>query len=569
MKRALLALLACLAAPPLGAREPIVTQDYRERLPEDEVVYFLLPDRFENGDPTNDRGGIKGDRLKTGFDPATANFYHGGDLKGLAARLDYIQNLGATAIWVGPVFKNKPVQGGPGEESAGYHGYWVTDFTTVDPHFGTEADFRTFVDGAHARGMKVYMDIIINHTADVIAYKECPGSDCPYRSRADYPAAAYTPYIPKGQEHVKVPDWLNDVSLYHNRGNTTYRGESMGTGDFVGLDDIKTEDPRVVSGFIDVFGSWIDRFKVDGFRIDTAKYVNPEFWTAFAPAMIARAKTNGIPNFHIFGEVASGDFEPELSQVWTHISGLPTNLDFAFREAVELVVAGNGSPAIFDRLFAADALYKGGSATALQTPTFISNHDLGRFAYFARKSFPDETMDDTLKRAELANALMFVARGVPVVYSGDEQGFIGHGDDRAARQDMFASKVASYNDQPLLGTGSTTAQANFDPAHPLFRQTAMLSALRQQYPALREGRQILRNYDEAPGLLAISRIGTDDTEILAVFNTATHPLSANVETDLKTVALATLAGNCPAFPRLPGSFAVSLPPLSYMICVAR
>ena len=122
----------------------------------------------------NDRGGLAGDRLTTGFDPAHKGFYHGGDLKGLTARLDYIQGLGATAIWLGPIYKNKPVQGGPGRRRAGYHGYWITDFTRVDPHFGTDADMRAFVDAAHARGMKVYLDIITNHTADVIQYRECP-----------------------------------------------------------------------------------------------------------------------------------------------------------------------------------------------------------------------------------------------------------------------------------------------------------------------------------------------------------------------------------------------------------
>src|SRR3954470_16330250 len=161
--------------------------DYRERLPEDEVVYFVLPDRFENGDPSNDQGGLTGDRLTTGFDPSAKGFYHGGDLKGLTSKLDYIQGLGATAIWLGPVYKNKPVQGPPGQESAGYHGYWITDFTTVDPHFGTEADLHAFVDAAHRRGMKVYLDIITNHTADVIQYRECVGKPCAYRSRADYP----------------------------------------------------------------------------------------------------------------------------------------------------------------------------------------------------------------------------------------------------------------------------------------------------------------------------------------------------------------------------------------------
>ena len=281
-----------------------VAQSYRDRLPEDETIYFVLPDRFENGDVKNDTGGLKGDRMKTGFDPSAKGFYHGGDLKGLTQRLDYIQGMGITAIWFAPVFKNKPVQGGPGNESAGYHGYWITDFTQVDPHFGTNAEFKTFVDAAHARGMKVYMDIIANHTADVIYFTECKGkAECPYRSKADYPywtkggvkgAAinagflgeddhseanfskltspdyAYTPNIPLAEKYVKVPAWLNDPIYYHNRGNSTFRGESSRHGDFVGLDDLMTENPRVVQGFVDIYGKWIDDFGVDGFRIDTA-----------------------------------------------------------------------------------------------------------------------------------------------------------------------------------------------------------------------------------------------------------------------------------------------------------
>ena len=162
--------------------------DYRARLPQDEVIYFVLPDRFENGDPSNDRGGLSGDRLTTGYDPTAKGFYNGGDLKGLIKRLDYIQGLGATAVWVAPIFKNKAVQGPPGHESAGYHGYWITDFTEVDPHFGTNDDFKALVDAVHARGMKFYMDIVVNHTADVIQLEQCKsGVECPYRSIADYP----------------------------------------------------------------------------------------------------------------------------------------------------------------------------------------------------------------------------------------------------------------------------------------------------------------------------------------------------------------------------------------------
>ena len=181
MKRVALFLIGLVSA---GAS----AQDYRARPPREEIIYFVLPDRFENGDPSDDRGGLKGDRLKTAFDATGKGFYHGGDLKGLTKRLDYIQGLGATAVWFAPMFKNKPVQGPPGQESAGYHGYWVTDFTRVDPHFGTNADFKSFVDAAHARGMKVYMDIITNHTADVLYPAECEGKgECPYRSIADYP----------------------------------------------------------------------------------------------------------------------------------------------------------------------------------------------------------------------------------------------------------------------------------------------------------------------------------------------------------------------------------------------
>src|SRR4051812_16667310 len=144
-------------------------QSLRSRGPADDIIYFLLPDRFANADTSNDRGDLEGGRLVTGFDPTSKAFYHGGDLRGVIGHLDYIRSLGATAIWIAPVMKNKPVQGAPGHESAGYHGYWITDFMHVDPHLGTEADLHALIDAAHARGMKVILDIVANHTADVIS----------------------------------------------------------------------------------------------------------------------------------------------------------------------------------------------------------------------------------------------------------------------------------------------------------------------------------------------------------------------------------------------------------------
>ncbi|MGH8176273.1 MAG: alpha-amylase family glycosyl hydrolase [Steroidobacter sp.] len=590
-------LLGTLLVAPVADAQP-----FRSRLPEDEIVYFLLPDRFENGDRSNDRGGLKGDRLTTGFDPASKGFYHGGDLKGLIARLDYIEALGATAIWLGPIYRNKPVQGAPGQESAGYHGYWITDFTRVDPHFGTQQEMKAFVDAAHARGMKVYLDIITNHTADVIAYRECPDSSCAYRSRADYPYStvggpagapinsgfegdgvhtsanfarltradfAYTPLVAEAEANVKVPAWLNDPLWYHNRGNTTFSGESATMGDFVGLDDLMTENPRVVQGFIDIFGAWIDEFGVDGFRIDTARHVNPEFWQAFAPAMLARAKARGIPNFHIFGEVATSQMDVALLARFTRVDRLPSVLDFAFRAALLDTVAGAvGTDKLVD-LFSADALYEGGQATALKLPTFVSNHDAGRFAHFVRKAFPDADDAEVLKRVILAHAMMFTLRGVPVVYSGDEQGFAGDGGDQDAREDMFPSKVAIYNDNRLVGTHTTTALSNFERSHPIYRAIAELSSLRREHAALRRGRQIVRNYSDAPGLFGVSRIDPDTgDEVLIAFNTSTKPIEASVEVDVQSLAFESLHGACVSKPTAPGSYRVAIDGLSYIVCAA-
>jgi len=587
----------------LAAAQPVTSPaaSFRARAPEDEVIYFLLPDRFENGDPKNDRGGLKGDRLVTGFDPTSKGFYQGGDLRGLTKRLDYLQGLGVTAIWVAPIFKNKPVQGPKGQESAGYHGYWITDFTRVDPHLGTNDDFRALVDAAHARGMKVYMDIITNHTADVIKYAECEvAKSCPYRSIADYPYQrqggpggkpinpgflgervqtaenfarltdpnyAYTISTPKAEQTIKVPAWLNDPLLYHNRGDSTFTGESATMGDFVGLDDLMTEHPKVVQGMIEVYGSWIDRFGVDGFRIDTARHVNPEFWQQFAPAMMARAAARGIPHFHIFGEVYDESGEPgHLAQ---HIARdhLPAVLDFAFFATTVKVVARNQPTELFRALASQDVLYPGGEATARQLPTFLGNHDAGHFAFYVRHDNNDASAEEQLQRVMLGNVLLFTWRGVPTVYSGDEQGFVGKGGDQDARQTLFASRVASYNDDPLLGTDRTTAVENFRPDHPLYRLIGELASVRKGSDALRHGNTTILATEDKAGLLAFSRRSGSE-EVIVVANTSKEPMTRNVAIAADISGLSRLAGNCPTAPAAPGTIQVTLPAFGYAICRA-
>jgi glycosidase len=585
---------------------------FADRLPQDEIIYFLLPDRFENGDPANDMGGLTGDRLQTGFDPAAKGFFNGGDLKGLTARLDYLQELGVTALWLAPVFQNKPVQGPPGQESAGYHGYWVTDFTRVDSHFGTNEDFAALVAEAHARGMKVYMDIITNHTADVIKYRECEAKlaaepalldlACPYRGRADYPFTtvggvggepintgflgddrefltaenyarltdprwAYTPFIPAGEEDVKRPAWLNDIMAYSNRGNSEWEGESSLSGDFSGLDDVMLENPVVMDGMIEIYADWIRRYKIDGFRIDTVKHVRWDLWRRLAPALMDVARAEGVPHFHMFAEVY--DFDPAFLARFTVEDDFPTTLDFAFQGAVRAVVA-EGKPArLLEDLFIRDAIYRGGREGAMQLPTFLGNHDMGRFSQFLEAARPDISDAEAQARVKLAHAIMMFARGVPVIYYGDEQGFVSDGGDQLARETLFPSQVAVYNDNDLIGTDATTADNNFDTNHPLFRAFREMADIRKAHPALRRGLQGVRHSDKAGGLLVLSRRDPQSgAEYLIAFNADTQARSQNVTVSGASTRFASVRGECAPTAQAAASYALSVPALDYVICRA-
>ncbi|WP_375289188.1 alpha-amylase family glycosyl hydrolase [Qipengyuania sp.] len=582
---------------------PVATdrlESLRARAPSEEVIYFVLPDRFANGDTSNDRGGLTGDRLTTGFDPEAKGFYHGGDLRGLTEKLPYLKSMGITAIWFAPIFKNKPVQGLPGQESAGYHGYWITDFTRPDPHFGTREEFKAFVDAAHAMGMKVYMDIITNHTADVIGYAEGDAANYVYRSRGDYPYStrggpdgdrinegfggdvdsspenfarltdpryAYTPVVPEAEKNVKVPSWLNDPIYYHNRGNSTFTGEDSRFGDFAGLDDLFTENPRVRSGMIEIYGQWIDDFGVDGFRIDTARHVDPGFWQAFVPAMEARARARGIPNFVMFGEVYKDIPQPGYIAEYTRRDKLPQVLDFAFQAAMRELLGRDAGTALLAQTFDGDVLYEGGAPAAVNLPTFLGNHDMGRFSTLIKADRPEISQDELLSRVLLAHAMMMTLRGAPVIYSGDEQGFVGDGGDQLAREDMFPSRTAVYNDNRLIGTQATTADANFDQNHPIYRLIAQMASIRADSDALRRGSQSVLHYEQEPGAFVASRVDEASGEqVLLAFNTAEHDVSVNVAVDYDIRGFTELAGACPAQVTAPGSAQFTLPAFGWAVC---
>ncbi|MBB2947669.1 glycosidase [Actinoplanes lutulentus] len=545
----------------------------------DENFYFVMADRFANGDTGNDRGGLPGDPLVSGFDPTRKGFYNGGDLTGLLQRIDYIRELGTTSIWLTPSFTNKAVQLEDGP-SAGYHGYWITDFTRIDPHLGTNEELRALVESAHRKGMKVYFDIITNHTADVIGYEE--GARMPYVSKdaepyrtadgkpfddRDYPNPfptlnfPYTPVLDESEKNLKTPAWLNDVNLYHNRGDTTFTGENSYYGDFFGLDDLFTENPRVVRGMIDIYKTWIADFGIDGFRIDTMKHVDDAFWQKFGPEVLSYARSQGKREFFMFGEVF--DTSRSFTSQYTTRNRMQAVLDFPFQAAARDFASKGTSAADLGEFFAGDDWYTDADSNVYELPTFLGNHDMGRIGNFVVTDNPGASDAEWLARDRLAHELMYFSRGNPVVYYGDEQGFTGPGGDQDARQTMFASHVPEYLDDDLLGTGSTHAQDNFVPGHPLYQAISGLAAVTRQHPALRDGAHQNR-YAEG-NVYAFSRIDRrQQQEYVVALNNGETATTATIPTYARANNIERVYGNGKA--KANGkNITVTIPPLSAVV----
>ena len=509
-------------------------------------IYFVMTDRFANGDTSNDEAGLTGFPAITGYDPTDIGYFHGGDFKGLTSKLDYIQGLGFNSIWITPPVKQRYVQG----DSAAYHGYWGLDFTTIDPHLGTEEDFKNFVSEAHSRGIKVIVDIVINHTGDIIRYKgdvysysdlaSYPYKDCSgkkfdvtkYVGKTSFPklCAAKSfpvqPTVSDKNKNVKAPAFLNDITNYHNRGDSTFQGESSTFGDFFGLDDVFTEKPEVVAGWTKVWQNWITKFDIDGYRIDTAKHVNPEFWQAFLPAVLKTAKAAGKSYFPIFGEV--WDTDPNYLAKFVTDYKFPGVLDFAFQAAAsKYATYGNGERDLLE-IFNQDDLYTTATTSAYGLTTFLDNHDMGRIGMFLQGN-TDANAEQLVERGNFANALLILLRGGPTVYYGDEKGMTGTGGDKAARQDMFPTQVIDWQKEARIGGSPIGTKSAFEVTNPLEKTLSDLQALTKKYPALRSGTQQLRYAND--GSFAVSRYA-DKQEFLVAFNgrDAEAKLNLNVST---------------------------------------
>ncbi len=488
-------------------------------------IYFVMTDRYKNGDVTNDKGGSSSNNKSVnGFDPTDPGYSHGGDLAGLSDGcsktdgtgdgLPRIKRLGFTAVWITPPFKQNFVQGG----SSAYHGYWIDDFTTIDPHWGTNAEFKSFVDCAHRIGIKVVLDIVMNHTGDVIQYRD--------NNYNFHNLPNTTAYIPSWGTSIKSPAFLNDINNYHNQGNVGDWGNQSQyqNGDFFGLDDVKTENEAVINGFADVYSNWINNYGVDGFRIDTAKHVDNQYFSKWWPKVVEQTatlmnqKNQKLFAFGEFYEANSGTLSSYMRKY-----GLPSALDFAFQSNALPYAAGGGA-ASFSSFLDQDNLFITKTKSPYDLVTFLGNHDMGRAA-----NLINQTGSTRASSMLLANDLLFLTRGIPSVYYGDEVGMIGSGGDKAAREDMFSTQVNQWMYEDRVWGSYIANNSSFNITTPLTTRITLLNNLRKQYPALATGAQTTRAVGTST--LVISRLDkTDRREYLVGFNSGNTAQTVTVTT---------------------------------------
>lgn len=552
-------------------------------------IYFVMTDRYANGDPANDKGGLTGTTQITGYDPTSTAWWHGGDLKGLTGGctdpkrgLGRIKDLGFNAIWITPVVVNQVSQG----DSGGYHGYWGVDFTTVDPHLGTEQDLLDFTTCAHSLGMKVILDVVVNHTGDIIqdgsTYNPAPYRDCHgkvfnpsrYVGKSTFPCLSVKnmpnpPFVLPALAHVKKPDWLNDLTNYHDRGSIDFSSCSQQCyeqGDVFGLDDLFTEKPAVLNGLVKIYSDWITKYKFDGFRVDTARHLNPGFWRLWDPKMIAAAKSVGVNDFQIFGEVFIADTIEQSTYVRDR--GLPNVLDFPFQDAATGYASGGSSAlAVLHRL-QDDDYYRTPDGVDPTPPTFLGNHDMGRAALEVSQQGGGLAGDALLRHLELGYDLMYLMRGAPVVYYGDEVGMIGTGGDQQARQDMFPTQVSAWQTQPRVGSPPIGTGSSFDvTSNPIELELEQLNTLRQDNPALATGWSVPR-YAKG-GVLVVSRIDPDTkTEYVAAFNNTESAAAVQVTTATPANDWTWLLGAAPVGPVPNGTgtkLTLAIPPVGAVL----
>jgi glycosidase len=314
-------------------------------------------------------------------------------------------------------------------------------------------------------------------------------------------------------------------------------GESILTGDFSSLDDIATEKPEVVQGFIDIWSYWINTYGIDGLRIDTFRHVDEAFWKKVVPAVQKVAQKAGKKSFPIFGEI----FDPSPQTLSTYMTSgqTPSVLDFGFNEQLTRFIANFGMADRLSQLFNADDLYTTANTSAYGLATFLGNHDIGRIGSPILASAASK--ESALKQAKLAQASLLLLRGGPVVYYGDEKGMTGAGGDKLARQDMFATQVDRWKWEQRIGGDPVGDASSFDSTNPIQADITALQAIIKANPALRNGTQQTLF---AQGQLYIASRYADKQEYLVALNPGDSEKSGSISAITKGASWELLAGSC-------------------------
>ena len=492
---------------------------------EDQILYFLMLDRFSDGNEQGYRGNNRR-RARGGttpqFQPTDAESalrtpeeadrwreagarWVGGTLKGLTSKIGYLQRLGVTAIWVSPIFKQIAFHDT-------YHGYGIHNFLEVDPHFGTRADLVQMVEVAHRAGIYVILDIILNHTGDVFGYnpdryRTADGGvdprwdGHPYAVRGFHDAHG-RPSLPfelvnLEQHPAAWPDgaiWpieFQEPTVFTRQGyitNWDYEPEFL-NGDFFDLKDlhlgqgtIDTYQPsHTLLALCQVYKFWMALADVDGFRIDTVKHMDPGAARFFTSVIHEFAASLGKENFYLIGEITGGR---ERAFNTLEQTGLDAALGIDdIPDKLEYLVKGYRNPSDYFGLFRDSLLLQKESHVWFRNKivTLFDDHDQVRKGPHKARFCADDAGKKLLLNALALNATTL---GIPCIYYGTEQSFDGAGEnDRYIRESLFGG---------MFGAFRSCDRHFFDEDTPVYREFANILAIRQEKIALRRGRQYLR-----------------------------------------------------------------------------
>ncbi len=473
---------------------------------QDQTIYFILTDRFFNGDKTNDKSGNLVDANGNPYDESIvlpgqpASGYNGGDIEGIRQKLQYIKDLGFTAIWLTPPVKCQIAE----SNYHGFHGYWASDFTKVDPHMGTLEQYQNLVKEAHDMGLYIIQDIVVNHlgdyqkitkpitTTDLENNQGNISSDDFYLEPKSIPLS-HPEQLPWALNHINnlTPDEFKYNAFYHyNPGISDYTDKSiMHTYTSSDLDDIATENPVVRNLLRGYFRYWIDKTGIDGYRIDTVKYVEPDFFEDFINStepnnMGVReyAHSLGKTDFINFGEAWDSN-EALVGSYSQDTDGTPRidgMIYFPLRFVIaDTISSGSKTSAISETL--SNRYTKNYYANPDRLVTFIDNHDTDRWG---------QTMKGNTELMKAAYGILYTIPGIPQVYYGSEQGFDGE-----CRAGMFEGS--------FLSPGTTQTEDKFDTSNDWYIYFQRLNKMRKDNRVFRYNTlYTLQDTDDSAGILA-------------------------------------------------------------------